>query len=725
VRFELQSLKWIANGAPSKWPDLVGVFIAKAGRIREHAGRSTRIGGMSESGAPGTATGPEPAAPQGPSASCDVFISYASQDAAVANAIVAALERQGLKCWIAPRDVVPGSLYADGIVRAISGAKVFALVLSEHAIVSSHVGKEIERASSNRRPIIALRIDLAPLTPAFQYFLSESQWIDVGAGGTEAASAKLVEAAQRHLTSRPAIEQGASPDRHTLERKSAMPPRRWIVAAVVAVVAVALAYIVVNKLWLSKQPVAAVAPAAAPGAPPISDKSIAVLPFLDMSEKKDQEYFSDGLSEELIDLLTKIPELRVPARTSSFYFKGKSEDIPTIARRLLVAHVLEGSVRKSGNRVRITVQLVRADNGYHLWSETYDRTLDDIFKVQDEIAGEVVKALKISLGANEVPRAVASKNSEAHALLLQAEYFFNRETPDDLTRAIGYFQQALRSDPDSAPAWTGLSIALTVAWQNGWLPNDRTVQQQRAQALQAAERAIAIDPKLGAAHEALAEIRYWFDWDWAGVEAEIAKGRALDPASTWIAGSLASLRGHLNDALRLWEQATERDPLNSDAYVYRAEIYYAMGQFTEALAAARKAVELAPTASRSHTALAQMLLAVGQPDAALAEAEKESDAGSRAQARARTYILVGRRADADAALAEFEKSFAADWAYEIAALHALRGESDQAFLWLDRAHQQRNAGLIGTPSINIDSDLKSLRDDPRYKAFLRKMNLPD
>ena len=191
------------------------------------------------------------------------------------------------------------------------------------------------------------------------------------------------------------------------------------------------------------------------------------------------------------------------------------------------------------------------------------------------------------------------------------------------------------------------------------------------------------------------------------------------------AGSLASLRGHLNEALRHWEQVIERDPLNSDAYVYRAELYYVMGHFPEALAAARKAVELSPTASRSHAALAQMLLAVGQPDAALAEVERESDPGYRAYARARTYILVGRRADADAALAEFKKAFAADWAYEIAALHALRSETDQAFLWLDRAYQHRNAGLIGTPSINIDRDLISLRGDPRYKAFLHKIKLPE
>jgi TIR domain len=262
-----------------------------------------------------------------------VFVSYASQDVAIADAIVEALERHGLKCWIAPRDVIPGSLYADGIVRAICGAKVFALVLSEHAIASSHVGKEIERASSNRRPIIAFRIDLAPLTPAFQYFLSESQWITVRAGDTEAASAKLVEAVQRHLTPRSAIEQCALPERHPLERKSNTSRRPWIIAACVTVVVVALAYFVVNKFWLSKQAandktVAAAAPAVTPATPTISDKSVAVLPFVDMSEKKDEEYFADGTAEEILDLLAKIPGLHVPARTSSFYFKGNQRIYP-------------------------------------------------------------------------------------------------------------------------------------------------------------------------------------------------------------------------------------------------------------------------------------------------------------------------------------------------------------------------------------------------------------
>jgi TolB-like protein/Flp pilus assembly protein TadD len=465
-----------------------------------------------------------------------------------------------------------------------------------------------------------------------------------------------------------------------------------------------------------------------PSVEAISDKSIAVLPFADMSEKKDQEYFADGMAEEILDLLAKVPGLHVPARTSSFYFKGKSEDIPTIARRLMVGHVLEGSVRRAGDRVRITVQLVRADNGYHLWSETYDRTLDDVFKVQDEIAGEIVKALKVSLGETVVPRVVATTNSDAYALLLQARFFVARSTQDDLSRAIADYEKVIQLDPDSAVAWAELSMALTYVWNSGFLPQGRTVQQQRTLALNDAERAVAINPNLGVAHEALAEIRFWFDWDWSKVEVEIDKARALDPSSTTAltqAGALAMLRGRPMVALQLWEQASAQDPLNSEAQLYLAEGHYVLGQFTEAEVAARKAVELNPMVPASHLPLSRALLALGQQEAALAEIEKEPDPGYRAFARARAYIVLARKADAEGAFSQLKTNFAAEQRYNIATLHALRGERDQAFAWLDLAYLQHDPSLIGIPPLTAEPDVQNLRGDPRYKAFLRKMNLAE
>src|ERR1700733_9882378 len=330
-----------------------------------------------------------------------VFISYASQDATVAAALVEALERHGMACWIAPRNVKAGALYADAIVRAISGAKAFVVVLSENAIASSHVGKEIERASSKKRPIIALRIDAAPLTPALEYFLSESQWIEAQAGNMEAAYARLLDAfrepeqtAQGTKFGEPLRTGAARAGRPEARRK------RILLVAGSAFVAAILGAILVDEFWLGRHVSAAQATARAIGStvtagPMISDKSIAVLPFVDMSEKKDQEYFADGMAEEILDLLAKIPGLTVIGRTSSFQFKGKNEDLRIIGKKLGAAYVLEGSVRKSGDRVRITTQLINAQTGAHRWSETYDRPFSDVLKMQDEIAAALVRALQL------------------------------------------------------------------------------------------------------------------------------------------------------------------------------------------------------------------------------------------------------------------------------------------------------------------------------------------
>jgi TolB-like protein/Tfp pilus assembly protein PilF len=505
----------------------------------------------------------------------DVFVSYASQDVATANALVEHLEQQGIRCWIAPRDVKPGAQYADAIVRAINEATTLVLVLSQSSVGSSHVGREVERAASKHKQVIALKIDAAALTPALEYFLSESQWIDVPALGMPAALARLSEAvgqgaavAQTNPVFASASGGGSGAPAVNRAVATAIVAKRVMVAAAV-VIALGVGGVVVVHFWASKHP-----EAQTPAAATISDKSIAVLPFADMSEKKDQEYFADGMAEEILDLLAKVPGLHVPARTSSFYFKGKSEDIPTIARRLMVGNVLEGSVRRVGDQVRITVQLVRADNGYHLWSETYDRKVDDVFKVQDDIANEVVKALKVSLGEREVPRMIATKNSDAHALLLQARFFLSRQSEGDLSRAIDNYQQALQLDPNSASAWAELSMALTYTWNSGLLAPNRTFKEQRAQAFQAADRAIAINPTLAEAHEALAEVRYWFDWDWSAAQAEIDKALSIDPSSGLTqAGGMAMLYGKYNDAVRLWKQDNMLDPLNADAHSYLAELH--------------------------------------------------------------------------------------------------------------------------------------------------------
>jgi TolB-like protein/Tfp pilus assembly protein PilF len=666
-----------------------------------------------------------------------VFVSYASQDAAVADTIVEALERRGVKCWIAPRDVVPGEFYADAIVGAINATRIVLVVLTGNAVGSPHVLREIERASAKRHPVVSFRIDTASLPAGLEYFLSASHWLDA-TSGIDAALPKLVEAVQRLVAPTSAVEPAhqaatAAPVAGLFPQPpvAAKPKQRLSrpVIALSAVLALGLAYFAVDKLWMLKhaageRPVAALTPETSPAAPAISDKSVAVLPFLDMSEKKDQEYFSDGLSEELIDMLTKIPELRVPARTSSFYFKGKQATVHDIAKALGVANVLEGSVRKSGNTLRITAQLIRVDNGYHVWSETYDRKLHDIFKIQDDIASAVVKALKSSLLDGGSKHGPVTRNSAAYALYLQGRFYGYRQGVADTQKALDFLQQAVRLDPEFAAAWAELSRLCS----NSTVVDFGLLKQQQARelALQAAERALALDPKLPEAHIALGKIRLWFDWDWAAADAEMTQARSLDPANAdalnW-GGLVAQTLGRLDEARRLSQQAIAQDPLNAYYHASIAETYWYLGRMAEAKVAYRKALDLNPALPGVHADFAVLRLLEGEdPAAALAEIGRELDPSSREWSLAFAYHVLGRTLDANAALAEMEQKHAGDQAYGIAELHAYRGEVDQAFAWLERAYRQRDAGLT---DIKGDPNLKNLRGDPRYKAFLRKMNLPE
>ena len=369
-----------------------------------------------------------------------VFISYASHDAALAQKVCSALEGAGFLSWIAPRNVVPGTLYADGIVGAIDESRILVLILSKDAVASAHVGKELERATSKRHPIIALRLDTAPLTRAFEYFLNESQWIEVGAGNADAAIESLVAAVGRHLTPGTVSLPRSTNQASAVGLKAAATRQLWLIAAGIIAVALTGACLLAGKAWLSKHQATA-------STAVISDKSIAVLPFTDMSEKKDQEYFGDGMAEEIIDLLVKVPGLKVISRTSSFQFKGKTEDLRAIGTQLGVAYVLEGSVRKSGDHLRVTAQLIDSRDGTHLWSQTYDRDLSDVLKMQDEIAIALVRALQIEVSARGIAFRPALRNAEAYTVYLQGRHAIDGINQQSLEKGLRDFQRAARSRP--------------------------------------------------------------------------------------------------------------------------------------------------------------------------------------------------------------------------------------------------------------------------------------
>jgi adenylate cyclase len=655
-----------------------------------------------------------------------VFISYASQDAAVASSLCAAIEASGVPCWIAPRDVRPGETYAAAIVNAINDSQILVLVLSRHAIDSPHVLREVERASSKRRPVLSIRMDATELPPELEYFLSANQWLDASGGPIENVLPALLETvrAPKRVTSAQdatgavgsAWRPSATPAPLSSPARSSARRSRGLLAVALAALTVALGYVVMDKVWLSKRAVArqtAVAPA-------VAEKSVAVLPFVNMSDDKSNEYFSDGLSEELIGLLTKIPELKVPARTSSFYFKGKQATIAEIAKALGVAHVLEGSVRKSGDTLRITAQLIRADDGYDMWSQTYDRKLDDIFKVQDEISAAVVKALKLTLLEGGMPKAKPVANQEAYALFLQSRSLHYRGTYADVQKAILYAERAVKLDPDFAPAWA--AIADSLVYEYGSYGGSH--QEVRARAFAAAETALRLDPNLSDGHLAMARVLGELDWNWAAADRELQAALALDPNNVLaleISSSYALYRGRNEEALRLAQRAATLDAASVDAYSAIGDVHFASGRFAEAESAYRKGTELNPTRAGLHLSLGTALLARGEPAQALGVMQQETDAGIQPYGLALAFDALGRRGDADRALAVLETKYADSNAAAIASVYACRKESDKAFAWLDRAYQQRDGGLA---AFKFDPCAKNLRADPRFKTLLDQLNLP-
>jgi TolB-like protein/DNA-binding winged helix-turn-helix (wHTH) protein/Tfp pilus assembly protein PilF len=493
---------------------------------------------------------------------------------------------------------------------------------------------------------------------------------------------------------------------------------RVVVILTSAALALALGYLVVEQFRRSEIAHPTVRSPASPGA--IGDASVAVLPFLDLSENKDQEYFADGMSEELIDVLSQVPELHVPARTSSFYFKGKQESLHDIAGSLGVSHVLEGSIRKSGSTLRVTAQLIRVDTGFHIWSKSYDRPLDDIFKVQDEIAQSVITALKASLFEKPLVGADAATNSETYSLYLQARAMNQRHTEADNVTALAYLRRALQLDPTFAPAWASIADILVDDFK---FFAARPYKEVRAEVYQAADRALAINPQLAVAHIAKARLLYEIDWDINAADAEISTALGSTPRNSQalrLASELASTRGQFARELNLARQSVANDPLDSRGFARIAAAEVANGNLSEATAWFRKALELNPTGSVIHYQLASILVYQGNAANALEEAKLEPDESFREASLALAYDGLGLRKEADEALNLVIAKYSARAAYQIVEILSSRGDLDGAFTWLDRAYLQHDTGVLKMYSNPL---LKNLRNDSRFKEFVRRARL--
>ena len=454
----------------------------------------------------------------------------------------------------------------------------------------------------------------------------------------------------------------------------------------------------------------------------VDEASIAVLPFADMSPGKDQEYFSDGLAQELTNALAKVPGLKVAGRSSAFQFKGKNEDLRAVGQKLNVANILEGSVRQEGSHVRITAELTKVNDGFQLWSEEYNTDLKDIFAVQDEIARAVTQALQIKLlGANANPAPARPVNPAAYQAYLQAAYFLNRGSDKaNYDKALAYADQAIKLDANFSPAWALRSDIFAAMAFDSFMDLSAGARRARADA----EQAIALDPNSADGYLALASLRLSYDLDWEGAQAALDKATALEPGSADVLGTragLEELRGRLDKSIELWKQATAVDTLCSFCYLFLGNDLYQTGQYDEADTVLQKALQLDPQQGYVHFVRGQILLARGRPQDALPEMQQEPHEGLKLAGEAMAYHSLGRRQASEAALRKLITLHGSTGAFQIAEVYAYRGEMDKAVEWLERAYQQHDSGL---PYLKSDRLFKGLHQNPGYIELLKKMALP-
>jgi TolB-like protein/Tfp pilus assembly protein PilF len=496
----------------------------------------------------------------------------------------------------------------------------------------------------------------------------------------------------------------------------------------IAIVVVALIFILVDRMWLAPSfedkslPMEGALPntaqtfeSATAGANyPVN--SIAVLPFVNMSDDATNEYFADGISEELLNLLSRIPELRVTSRSSSFYFKGKDFRAADVARELNVNHILEGSVRKAGQRVRITAQLIETSTDTHLWSDTYDRTLNDIFAIQDEIAAAVVAELKLTL-LGEVPKAEVL-DPEAYALYLQAVYIGAQMGPDSMQQSNSLLEQALAIHPDFARAWRLLARNLMVQADIGAVPREEGEKLAR----QAIDRALAIEPDLAVAHSWLAAVNAGqTNSDLVSAAAQMKHALSLEPTNPDVlshAAALLDILGRPDEAIAVYEYAVKLDPLNPIIYNNLGWHYLGAGRSKESLSAARTLRRLSPHYGGLNTLEGMALLQMGDYEAALAATLAERPGYWRLICLVKAYHTMGLVEQSDAALTELIQEYGNDQPFRIAEDLAYRNEADRAFEWLERAAENEDPKLNG---VAAGSSFEHLHEDPRWLPFLERI----
>jgi len=638
-----------------------------------------------------------------------VFLSYASEDAETAARIGAGLRAAGIEVWFDQNELRGGAAWDAAIRRQIKTCALFVPIISANsrARLEGYFRLEWKLAVDRSHLMATEQPFLLPVVidstgdgdaRVPEKFL-EVQWTRLPGGETPASFvaqvSRLLLAGENGVARRAAaVSRPVGSDTRLAAGEIAHTPGSSTAAA-----------------------------AAMRGQLQAPEKSIAVLPFVDLSQNRDQEYFSDGLTEELIGLLTRVPELRVPARSSCFYFKGRQPTLSEIARALNVAHVLEGSVRKAGNRVRIAVQLSRIDTGFHLWSQTYDRTLDDIFKVQDEIASEVVRSLSLTLLSTTLPVRTTQLNSEAYQLYLRGRFHWNRRSPEEFRAAIKHFEQAIALEPGYALAFTGLADCFSLLPIYDCMTNATATMPHAKTAIL---RALAIDDNLAEAHASLGLILSIFDFDWAAAERHYQRALELNAnspvAHQWY-GELLVNTGRCDAGLAEGRRAVDLDPLSPVANLALGIQLNSARRHAEAVAQLQQTLTLGRNFADTNYFLfeayanqelyqeavavyARQKLLDGEPPA-------EVDALTDAFARDAWRGFLQQRIRALEAKSEPVPE-------EVAAFCARAGDRDRAFTWLEKSYASRSARLT---HLKVDARYDNLRADPRFTDLLGRVGL--
>ncbi len=643
-----------------------------------------------------------------------VFVCYAHEDSDAVFHEIAQLNDYGVNVWY-DEGISPGQEWTNELAAAIQGCARVLFLVTPRSVSSEHCRRELNFAHEEGREVVAVHLEPTEVPAGLRLSLNNRQAI---------FKHELEDVEFRKRLVRIAHGGGPPPTLATGPDAKSPRSRTGLLVAAVAFVAIAIGvgWLVNRAVGPSEPEVDAPTAGEAVAGQPAPDNSIAVLPFVNMSSDPEQEYFSDGISEELLNLLAKNPKLKVVSRSSAFTFKGKEVDIPTVAARLGVAHVLEGSVRKAGNRVRVTTQLIDAQTDTHLWSETYDRELDDIFAIQDEIATQVVEALNVTLFGMATPRRTI--DTEAYTLFLQGRHMGQSDTPEALDAAERLLKRAVAIQPDYADAWIWLADVYVGRRELSLMP----AEDANRLAASNLERARVADPENANVYAAMALMDMFVDRDLNAAIRHLERGAALEPTNLFVIDAAATLSlnlGRLEDAEALMEHVAAHDPLCANCLGRLAVTYMLQDKLDEASVVHQRMKQLGAFGADQNLVVALVMLLQGRLEQSLGVWQEANPGPFRVYGETITLYSMGRQGEFAAKFHELKDQYGAEYPTMVARVYAWMGELDAAFEWLDRYQVEHPelGPVIGNHWELLSVELKSLHGDPRWHAHLQTLGI--